>query len=131
MTVRVTKNQIVNGLAAYIQDELLPKMQEDRALQIALNVAVNAVKANDRLIETVFGQDAIKALLKEDGEGRYEIGGLMDMLKASVEKYGAFPLTIPPIPLIAPQGANIKLNAEDIATIRLKIVGAEGEETNA
>ena len=39
--MRVTKAQIVSGIASYIQQEILPKMGDDKALQIVFSVAVN------------------------------------------------------------------------------------------
>ena len=44
--MRVTRPQIINGLTGYIQQEILPKMEDDRALKILFSVAVNAIKAN-------------------------------------------------------------------------------------
>ena len=124
----VKKNQIVAGIIGFVQDEILPKMSRDRALQIGLSVAVNAAKANDRLIDTVFGNEVVKAVLEENSAGEYEIGELLDSLKQSIEKYGELPLAIPPIPLFAPQGATITLDADDIAAIKRRIeAGGEAQ----
>ena len=67
----------------------------------------------------------IKAFLQDDGTGKYEIGPLMDSLKKSVEQYGDFPIAVPSIPLIAPDGGTITLNAADISAIQAKIEGLE------
>ena len=122
-----SKHQIVNGIAGYIHDEIIPKMGKDKALQISLSVAVNAVKANESMIDTVFENETVKAILEENGKGEYEITDLMDELRASVEKYGELPLEIPAIPLIAPHGATIRLDASDIAAIKRRIEAAEEE----
>ena len=118
-----TKSQIINGIAAYIEEELLPKMGGDKGLQIGLSVAVNAIKANNLLIERVMGNETVKAILQEDGAGNYEIGPVMDVMERAVKQYGALPLNVPPIPLLVPHGATIKLDAADIAAIRDKIEG--------
>ena len=123
--MRATKQHIVDGIAAYIRDEMLPKMDKEKAMQIMLTVAVNAVKANDKLINAVFENEYIKALLQDDETGRYDIGGLLDTIRAAVDQYGDFPLTLPPVPLIAPMGGSIKLNAQDVDAIRRKIESAE------
>lgn len=120
----VTKAQIVNGLVGYIQQEILPKMDDDRALKILFSVAVNAIKANDKLVDKWLGNDIVKALVFADGCGRYDIGSLMDWLRLSVEEYGAFPVTIPPIPLISPREITLKLSPSDITNIQRQIDSA-------
>jgi hypothetical protein len=119
--MRVTRNQIVNGIIAYIQQEILPRMEEDRALKIVFSVAVNAVKANGKLIDKWLDNDIIRALIDNDGSGTYNIESLMDWIGMSVEEYGAFPVTVPPIPLISPREITLKLNATDIAAIQRQI----------
>lgn len=119
--MRVSKNQIVNGLTSYIQQEILPKMADDRALAILFSVAVNAIKANEKLIDRYLSNDIIRALIDDDDSGSYNVERLMDWLRASVEEYGAFPVTVPPIPLISPREITLRLSASDIAAIQRHI----------
>ena len=119
--MRVSKNQIVNGLTSYIQQEILPKMADDRALAILFSVAVNAIKSNDKLIDRYLSNDIIRALIDDDGSGSYNVERLMEWLRASVEEYGAFPVTVPPIPLISPREITLRLSASDIAAIQRHI----------
>lgn len=119
--MRVTKNQIVNGITAFIQREIIPKMENDQALKILLSVAVNAIKANDKLIDKYLGNDLIRALIDDDGSGNYDIERLMDWIRMSVEEYGSFPVSIPPIPLISPREITLKLSAPDIVAIKRQI----------
>ena len=123
--MRATKQHIVDGIAAYIREEMLPKMEKEKAMQIMLSVAVNAVKANDKLINDVFENEWVQAFLQDDGTGMYEIGGLLDTIRAAVDQYGELSLTLPPVPLIAPMGGSIKLIAQDVDAIRRKIENAE------
>ena len=124
--MRVTRNQIVNGLASYVQQEIMPRMDDDRALKILFSIGVNAVKANDRLIDKYLSNDIVKALIDDDGSGNYDIERLMDWIKYSVEEYGAFPVIVPPIPLVSPREITLKLGPGDIAAIRRAIENAEG-----
>ena len=119
--MRVTKSQIVNGLTGYIQQEIMPKMEDDRALKILFSVGVNAIRANDKLIDKYLSNDIVRALIDDDGSGNYDTERLMDWIKASVEEYGAFPVTVPPIPLISPREITIKLTPADIAAIQRHI----------
>ena len=122
--MRVTRNQIVNGLVAYIQQEIMPKMDDDRALKILFSVAVNAIKANDKLIDRYLSNDIVRALIDDDGSGNYDVERLMDWIRTSVEEYGAFPVIVPPIPLISPREITLRLSASDIAAIQRQIENA-------
>lgn len=119
--MRVTKAQIVNGISAYIREEVLPKMEDDRALKILFSVAVNAIKANDKLIDRWIENDIVKALIDDDGSGRYDIDRLMSWIRASVEEYGAFPVIVPPIPMISPREITLRLGPSDIIAIQRQI----------
>ena len=59
--MRVTKSQIVQGVADYIKEEILPKMDDGKAMQIIVSIGINAVAANERLIDSVFENDMVKA----------------------------------------------------------------------
>lgn len=122
--MRVSKIQIVHGLTSFIQDEILPKMGDDRAVQIILSIAANATIANNRLVDTVLGNEIVKALLEDDGSGTYEIGGIAEAMRASVSQYGSFPVKIPAIPLIAPHEVTLNLNADDVDALRRRIENA-------
>ena len=122
--MRVTRNQIVNGLVAYIQQEIMPKMDDDRALKILFSVAVNAIKANEKLIDKYLSNDIVKALIDDDGSGNYDIERLMEWIRTSVEEYGAFPVIVPPIPLVSPREITLRLGPSDIIAIQRQIENA-------
>ena len=122
--MRVTRPQIINGLTGYIQQEILPKMEDDRALKILFSVAMNAIKANDKLIDKYLSNDIVKALIDDDGSGNYDIERLMDWIRTSVEEYGAFPVIVPPIPLVSPREITLRLGPSDIIAIQRQIENA-------
>ena len=122
--MRVTRNQIVNGLVAYIQQEIMPKMDDDRALKILFSVAVNAIKANDKLIDKYLSNDIVRALIDDDGSGNYDVERLMDWIRTSVEEYGSFPVIVPPIPLVSPREITLRLGPSDIIAIQRQIENA-------
>ena len=119
--MKVTKTQIINGLTTYIREEVLPHMEGDKALKILFSVAANAVKANDQLIDRWLSNDIVRALIADDGAGHYDIERLVMWLKSGVEEYGAFPIAVPPIPLISPREITLKLSPSDIAAIQMHI----------
>ena len=122
--MRVTKNQIVNGLVAYIQQEIMPKMDDDRALKILFSIGVNAIKANDRLIDKYLSNDIVRALIEDDGNGNYDVERLMGWIRTSVDEYGAFPVIVPPIPLVSPREITLRLGPSDIIAIQRQIENA-------
>ena len=122
--MRVTKNQIVKGVTDYVQNEILPKMENDRAVQIILSIAANAALANGKMVDTVFSNDIVRSMLDDDGSGTYEINGIADAMIAAVQKYGSFPVKIPAIPLVSPREITLSLNANDVDAMRLRIENA-------
>lgn len=122
--MRVSKGQIVHGLAEYIQDEIMPKMADDKAMQIIMSIAMNAMMANGRLVDSVLENEIVKALLEDDGTGTYEVGGIAEAMRAAIEQYGSFPVRVPAIPLISPREMTLKLTASDIDLLRRRIENA-------
>ena len=122
--MRATKSQIVHGVADYVRGEILPKMSDDKPVQIVLSIAVNAAAANDKMINSVMENGIIRALLDEDESGTYELDGLMDAMRSAIEQYGSFPVRVPPIPLISPREITLKLDASDVDAIRRRIIDA-------
>ena len=119
--MRVTRSQIVHGVADYIKDEILPKMDEGKAMQIIVSIGVNSVMANDKLIDSVFENDMVKALLDDDGSGSYEIDGLADAVHKAIDQYGAFPIKVPPVPLLSPREITLMIDENDVDAMRRKI----------
>ena len=122
--MRVTKSQIVHGVTDYIQSDILPNLSNGRGLQIIVSIGANAIAANNKLADTIFENQMVRALIDDDGSGTYDIGGLADAMKKSIEQYGSFPAQIPAIPLISPTELTIKLSADDVAAMRRRIESA-------
>lgn len=122
--MRVNKNQITHGIADYIQSDILPKMANDRAMQIILSIAANTALTNNKLVDTVLNQDIVQALLEDDGTGTYDVGKVADSMRSAIEMYGSFPVTIPAIPLLSPREITLNLDAADVESMRRHIENA-------
>ena len=122
--MRVSRTQIVKGISDYIQSDIMPKMAEDRAVQIILSIAVNAVAANNKLVDSIFANDIVKTMLDDDGGGTYDIAGVADAMQTAIDQYGNFPVTIPAIPLVSPHEITLRLNADDIDAMKRSIESA-------
>ena len=119
--MRVTKSQIVHGAADYLREEVLPKMADNRALQILLTIGANAALANSKAVDAVFNNNLVRAFLEDDGTGTYDIGAVADALRSAVEQYGSFPVRIPAIPFLSPNTITLSLGASDVDAIRRRI----------
>ena len=122
--MRVTKSQIVRGVTDYIKSEILPKMNEDKAMQIAASIVINAAARNERMISSVMNHEIVRTLLDDDGSGTYEIDGLAESMRDAVDQYGAFPVKVPPIPFISSHEITLRLNDEDVDAMRRRIESA-------
>ena len=119
--MRVTNLQIVHGVTEYIQSDILPNLANGRGLQIIVSIGANAIAANHKIANVLFDNAMFKALIDEDESGTYDISGLADAMKKSIEQYGNFPVSIPAIPLISPTEITLKLTADDVDAMRKRI----------
>jgi hypothetical protein len=119
--MRVSRNQIIKGVTDYIKNDLIPTMQNDRAVQIIFSIAINAAMANSKLTDSIFDNEIVRAMLDDDGSGTYEISGIVDSMQAAIQQYGGFPVQIPAIPLVSPREITVKLTADDVSAMRRKI----------
>ena len=118
--MRVTKDQIVNGVVTFIETEVIPQIS-DRSTQFVMGVAVNAVKANKKLVDSIFANQLVKIVLDESADGTYELDNLLVSINDSIRQYGPVPVEIPSIPLISPAGSTLKFSESDIAEIKRRI----------
>lgn len=118
--MRVTKEQIVNGIASYVETEVVPQVGE-KSMQIIAAAAVKMVKANTKLIDSFFENKTIQTILGKSDDGTYEIEAVFQSLAESVRQYGPFPIEIPPIPFFSPTEKTLSLNDSDINEIRRRI----------
>lgn len=119
--MRVNKSQIVHGVTNFLQSDILPKMGDDKAVQIILSIAANAALANNKLVDAAFENEIVRTLLGDDGSGTYEIDGIVNAMRTAIDQYGNFPVKIPAIPLLSPREITLNLNASDVDAIRRQI----------
>lgn len=119
--MRVARERIIDGIISYVKDEIIPKMEDNKGMQIMISVALNTVNANKNFANAIFNHDIARILLDDDGSGTYDISGMMNALLESVKQYGFFPLKVPAIPLLSPVEFTLKLNASDVEAMRRRI----------
>ena len=119
--MRVTKEQLVKGIAQYAENEVIPQISDDKAAQIIASIAVKAVKTNSKLVDTILENNTVKALFKYNEDGTYEIEEFFSMGTESVKEYGPLPVVIPPIPLISPTVKTLTFTEADINEMKRRI----------
>lgn len=115
--MRVTKDQIINGVISFVESDVIPKV-DDKATQIIASIAVKAVKANTKLVDSIFENQLVKTLLDVGEDGTYEIEGLFKSIEESVREFGAFPVELPAVPFISPTEKTLKFDAKDVSEIK-------------
>lgn len=122
--MRVTKSQIVQGVTDYIKSDILPQLVGARSMQIIVSVGANAIAANHKLVDALFGNQIVQALLDDDGSGTYDLSGITDAMSKSIREFGNFPIKVPAIPIISPEEFILSVSADDVAAMRSRIEGA-------
>ena len=118
--MKVTKEQIINGVVSFAETEVIPQV-DDKATQILAAIFVRYVKANTKLVDTLFENQMVKTLLEADENGMYETDGIFQIVSESIRQYGPFPVEIPPIPFISPTEKSLRFNESDISEIKRRI----------
>ena len=118
--MRVSKEQIITGILSYVENEVIPQI-EDKPTQIILSIAAKSIQSNKALVDSVFENPLLKTLLVLDESGTYEIDGLFGAIMDSVKQYGEFPLVIPPIPIVSPIEKTLTFKENDVAEIKRRI----------
>lgn len=117
--MRVSKAQLVSGIMNYVENEVIPQV-EDKPTQIIASIAVKSIKANQTLVDKIFDSQMVKTLLDENENG-YEIEGLFGAIGDSIREYGAFPITIPPIPILSPVEKTLTFSESDVSEMKRRI----------
>lgn len=110
----MTKQQLLRGIADYLETELIPGLSEDRGVQILANTALCLIRSNVSLVDKILNKSVVKLFLCEDEKGEIDIEPLIVNLKSSIEKYKYLPINIPIIPFLTTEEKQLKLDLEDI-----------------
>lgn len=106
----ITKEQFINGLVAYVDQEVLPHMSTAEKW-IAGTAITLAVHKSEEILNALMTNSAIKALGLVSAEGLIDIDLLADALKVQAAKYGKMTINLP---LLSP----MTFSAEDIDRAR-------------
>lgn len=118
-----TKKQIADGTAEFIEARLLPRADGKRA-RLALRMAAEALRSSPDTADPFLRNPLVASVMREE-DGEYDAESLAGVLSGAVGPGGLCPVTVPGIPLIAPEGAAVHISAEDIGCLLGMVQGKE------
>lgn len=120
-----TKKQIADGTAGFIETRLLPRTDGKRP-RLALRMAEEALRNTPDTADAFLENPLVASVMKEE-DGDYDVESLADVLKGALGDGGLCPVSVPGVPLLAPEGAVVHISSEDIGCLLSLVQG--GEET--
>ena len=109
-----TKKEIADAVAKFIASDLMEGV-DDKRLKFTLCMAKKALVRNPEIVDGFFESPIVSGVVKEQG-GEYDLDLLARTLKAVIAENEYYWITIPAIPMFAPQ-EQIKITAEDVDKI--------------
>lgn len=105
----VSVNKIRDGLAAYLDAELMTQLPKGDWKSIVVGTAIGVVLSRaDKLIENLKNSQLAQMVEVVDTDGSIDLDTIRDMLKAQIERQGS--LTIENVPILK----KLVFKAEDV-----------------
>ena len=111
-----SRNQLAAGLAEYLQNDV-SKAVPEMPLKVAMYTIAHQLRTNPAALDAALSSSVARMALPS-ADGRYDISGIAESLKAAAAQYGGVPITIPAIPLISKGEKTLTLNAQDIDRLK-------------
>lgn len=115
--MEVSKGQLINGVIKYIKNDVLKKIP-DKPFRMTLSAAVNLMEAKPEVADIIFEHPILKG-----NDGMFDIDLLEQVILKTIEEYGDFPVTIPPVRFISPTEKELRFTAEDVKKLKGYIEG--------
>jgi hypothetical protein len=119
--MQITKQQMLNGAARYIRNEVVPHIP-DKGVRVVLEM----LAATGEMQPAVFGKyldSPLVAAILQEKDGFYDLDVAEATLVKAMESTGGLELTIPPIPLISPKEKTMTFTANDIKSLKRYMEG--------
>ena len=125
--MRATKDQIIQGIASYVETDVIPKL-DDVGLKIVIDIAIQAMKANKKLADSILNSHPIlKVMLKEDESGTFDVDEVLGYVINSMKKYGPYSIIIDKIPILSPTEKTLTFTDADVRGIK-KLINKNSDD---
>ena len=118
--MEVTKTQIAKGVARFIQDDMIPHVN-DSGMQLVLGIAAGAIDSKPQVLDSLLENEMLAAVSKS-GE-YYDLNVLKNAATSAIDKYGKLTITIPGIKFISPHEKTLQFSSEDVRRLVERIEG--------
>ena len=120
--MKVSKEQLINGVAKYARNEMLPKIP-DKSFRMILDIGVSAMEINPKIADSVLENPLIKTMMV-DQDGMYDIDMFDKVMGKTIQEYKQIDLSIPGIKFLSPETKMLHFDASDVEKIK-RYVGGE------
>lgn len=117
----VNKEELVNGILRYIDDEVIPHLPTGGKWVLGSLVFLITERSNV-LLEQLLSNELIKTLNIVDSNSMIDADRLIQALKKSANKYGKLVVTIPIV-------GTMSFTESDVDTLRLYLEEASNDRT--
>lgn len=118
--MEVTKEQIANGVAKFIQEDMIPHIS-DSGMQLILGVTAGAVETRPNILDKLLSNEMLEAVAKSGNN--YDLSLIKNVAATAIEKYGKLSITIPGIKFISPGEKVLQFGSEDVRRLVERIEG--------
>lgn len=123
----VSKKQIANGVAKFVNNDLIPDITDDEKLKFVLNVAKKSMRENPSMLDSFLENPMIASVMKKDGD-MYDVESFATAMRNTLAETESYPITVPKVPLIMSEGRIIKITAQDVDKLWNYIIGEQKPE---
>lgn len=120
--MQITKQQMLNGAARYIRNEVIPHIP-DKGVKVVLEM----LAATGEMSPAVFGKyldGPLVAAILQEKDGLYDLEVAEATLSKAMESSGGLELTVPAIPLISPREKTMTFTSNDVRTLKKYMEGS-------
>ena len=107
-----TKKEIADAVVKFINTDLMGDI-DDRHLKFTLCMAKKALHENPDLMDGFLKSPIVATVVKEH-DGEYDVDVFARTLKNLLNEYESYSITVPHIPMFAPESYKIKITAGDV-----------------
>lgn len=119
--MQITRQQMINGAAKYIRNEVIPHIP-DKGVKVILEALATSVEMTPQIAGKYLDMPIVATMLHEQN-GFYDLDTIEAALTKAMENHGGLELTVPAIPLISPQPKVMTFSANDIRALKRYMEG--------
>ena len=117
-----TRSQVLNGLAEFVQREVLPTITDIPIKLVVGTLLYRLRNIPDSFNALIFDNPAVRLFIVEAEDG-IDVDATLNGLASSLQSYGNLVLTIPSIPLVSKQEHTMSFSGQDIDKLKQYITG--------